>query len=489
MNVVQDEVAANRYGYLMLLFGMGDRFSDHQMKAYRLLPSGELTETAMPPDATNFGKWSLHDGNLQMATPKTGLYARSYTGFRWDGTKFVAVPNDNNLRAGPAGDETLQSDDAADDDGDSGSMTAAARSELKAAGWHWKKFIPLGPNAVRLMMPIQLGNSIFAVTVNELPPPTDGPRLGWLDFGVKSLEISRTSGGPQTEVVWSHKGWQPISKSEFDREALKSGRPVNVSFGIWFLLLAVFVFFVLWKFGRWAHFFFSLFTMKGRALKSMGTSYSFPPAVPGQFPQLDNERLDYYTREFEGMGFTRLGDFSMVSDAPKPVPSFCRVFVNTKHHCFGTAFQFFPMGKAPRALKCTIASALEDEWKLTFGDRKPMAVSSLLRRPRAVGASMPEATPYELLNAFLQMRTQVCQDLGVSPLKSDTLEAYVQQMQASHKDIRESVKRRSFAVGVPQVYWRKFSLLKTKQEYVWLGEYPKEAERRKQGSVMRAPAL
>lgn len=102
---------------------------------------------------------------------------------------------------------------------------------------------------------------------------------------------------------------------------------------------------------------------------------------------------------------------------------------------------------------------------------------------------MPEATPYELLNAFLQMRTQVCQDLGVSPLKSDTLEAYVQQMQASHKDIRESVKRRSFAVGVPQVYWRKFSLLKTKQEYVWLGEYPKEAERRKQGSVMRAPAL
>lgn len=488
-NVVQDEIAARRYGYLMLLLGMGDRFSADHPIAYRLLPSGELTETPLPLNATFYGKWSLREGNLQLTPrPTRGEYGRFRAGFLWDGTKFVAVAPGNG-RAASVDSETVQSDDVADDDADSSFLAAAARKEFKSAGWHWKRLTAFEPNGVSVTLPVKLGGSAFALSMDEFPPRTEDAHLDSLTFGVKSLEVSRTGGAPQTQTIWSQKGWQAISKAEFDQEALKSGRLPNLPFGTLFLWLAVFVFLVVWRFGSWAHLFFSLFTMKGRALKNMGTSYSFPPAVPGQFPKLDTEKLDYYTREFEGMGFTRLGDFSMVSDAPKPIPSFCRLFVNTKQHCFGTAFQFFPMGKSPRALKCGIASHLDDGWDLGFGDRKPIAASSLVRRPRGIGVNMPEATPYELLNAFLQMRTQVCQDLGISPLKNDTLEAYIARLQASHKDIRESVRRRSFAVGVPQVYWRKFSLLKTKQEYVWLGDYPKEAERRKQGSVMRAPAL
>jgi hypothetical protein len=43
------------------------------------------------------------------------------------------------------------------------------------------------------------------------------------------------------------------------------------------------------------------------------------------------------------------------------------------------------------------------------------------------------------------------------------------------------VQEKNFVKGVPEVYLRKVSLLQTKPEYVWLGDYPKEAERRKQG--------
>ena len=42
-------------------------------------------------------------------------------------------------------------------------------------------------------------------------------------------------------------------------------------------------------------------------------------------------------------------------------------------------------------------------------------------------------------------------------------------------------RKKSFVRGLPEVYLRRFTLLKTKPEYVWLGDYPKEAERRKQG--------
>jgi hypothetical protein len=47
--------------------------------------------------------------------------------------------------------------------------------------------------------------------------------------------------------------------------------------------------------------------------------------------------------------------------------------------------------------------------------------------------------------------------------------------------MREAVQGKSFVKGVPEVYLRKLSLLQTKPEYVWLGDYPKEAEQRKQG--------
>jgi hypothetical protein len=43
------------------------------------------------------------------------------------------------------------------------------------------------------------------------------------------------------------------------------------------------------------------------------------------------------------------------------------------------------------------------------------------------------------------------------------------------------VQGRNFVKGLPEVYLRKLSLLKTKPESIWLGDYPKEAEQRKQG--------
>ena len=94
---------------------------------------------------------------------------------------------------------------------------------------------------------------------------------------------------------------------------------------------------------------------------------------------------------------------------------------------------------------------------------------------------MPNADSAELLQAFLKMREQVCLDLGISPLNDDTLEAFITKTQRSVGEVREAVQEKNFIKGLPEVYLRKFSLLKTKPEYIWLGDYPKEAEQRKQG--------
>ncbi len=54
-------------------------------------------------------------------------------------------------------------------------------------------------------------------------------------------------------------------------------------------------------------------------------------------------------------------------------------------------------------------------------------------------------------------------------------------IQRAAGEMREAVQQKSFVRGLPEVYFRRFSLLKTKPEYVWLGDYPKEAARWKQG--------
>jgi hypothetical protein len=86
-----------------------------------------------------------------------------------------------------------------------------------------------------------------------------------------------------------------------------------------------------------------------------------------------------------------------------------------------------------------------------------------------------------LLQGMLKMRNQVCVDLGVSPLNDDSLEAYISRTQRAAAEARAAVEEKNFAKGLAQVYLRKFSLRKKKAEYSWLGDYPKEAEQRKQG--------
>ena len=139
-------------------------------------------------------------------------------------------------------------------------------------------------------------------------------------------------------------------------------------------------------------------------------------------------------------------------------------------------------------LKCSIQSRLEDGWTISFSDRKPLATGSLVRRKKGIGVCMTEATTRDLLQAFLKLRDQVCMELGIAPLADDSIEAYSSHLQRTLADIREAVQQKSFALGLPQVYVRKLTMVKTKPEYVWLGDYPKEAGQRKQSYAVPARA-
>jgi hypothetical protein len=488
-NFIKEKLAKMQYGYLTFFLGGGNYFVEPNLIAYRLLPSGELKAVPLPPESATFGNWTLKGGDLQLTPPQaTGFKDRK--GFRWDGEKFVSVPFEGKSQSQTEANARLSPDDDADeDDGQSGFLTPAARKAFKDARWHYKQLAGFAANGLQATLPIEMGKDSFELAIVNFPLPTErATHFDLLAFGTKSIALSKTGEAQSHQVLWSQNGWQPISKSDFEGRALRSGQRASAPFALWGWLV-LFLFVTIWRFGTWGHLLFSLFGMKRRVIKNMPTSYTFPPATPAQFPQLDAAALERYTREFESMGFVRLLDFSLVSNAPNPIPSFCRLFAHTRHHCFGEVSQLFPRGKTPMPLKCSIQSSLENGWSLGFSDRKPQAASSMIRRRKALGVSMPEATTSQLLQSFLQMRDQVCPDLGISPMRDDSLEAYIAKVQLAAGDMRDAVQQKNFASAVSQYYYRKFSMLKTREEYTWLGDYPQEAERRKQGYAYEARAV
>lgn len=480
-NFLQQKLADTRYGYLTVLFGGFTDFFRQDVVAYHLLSTGQLDRFALPEHTATYGSWSLANHQLQLEPPRSG----NNKGFRWDGEKFVpvdALPGasvQHGLVA-PA-NKTLAEDDLENgEDEDSGFLSAPARKSFKDAGWHYKVLTGYEGTAMATL-PIGLSGRTFSLTIEGFPPKKAGPgRFDLMTTGTRSISLAgdEISGGTQT--LWEQFGWREIPRKDYEALRREYGRQLhNARPSIAWLLVIVFL--LLWRFGSWIHVLFTFATMKRRVLKNMATSFSFPPATPAQFPQLDLEALDRYTRDFERMGFERLLDFSLVSDSPTNRPIFCRLLAHRRNHCFGELSQIFPKGKLPLPLKCSIQSCLQNGWTISFSDRKPQAASSLLRRRKAIGICMPDTAPNDLLQAFLKMREQVCLDLGIQTVNDDTLEAYIAKMQRSASDMREAVQGKSFVKGVPEVYLRKFSLLKTKPEYVWLGDYPKEAEQRKQG--------
>jgi hypothetical protein len=489
-NAVQDELQGRRYGFLTNMIWPYEGFNSWRVRAYRLLASGQLIAEPLPPNTAIYGHWGLVSGGLQL-TPRQSGRVRD-VGIRWDGTRFVALPASAlGLRqhSKTPSQAVLAPDDVNDEAEDSGLVTADARAQFTAASWHYKQLDGYEGRADEAILPIDLGTGSFGLTLVGFPRDVSPYRFDGLSLGIKKIAVGRADGSQPTGVLWSQSGWHGVSKQEFEQMALASDRVSGVPSMLMFLWIAVFLAAVFWKFGAWAHLFWTLFGTKRRVLKVLANSYSFPSASIAQFPRLNVPELERYTRELENLGFTRLLDFSLVPDAPNPIPNFCRLLANKRHHCFGEIHQFFPRGKSPLAVRCAMHCSLDDGWSLTFTDRKPGAVESLVRRQKALSVSMPQASLADLLNSFLQMRSQVCGDIGISPQTDDSFEAYAAKLQRSAQERREAVKRRNFATGLSQVYFRKLSLLKTQPEYAWLGAYPQEAERRKQGFQVEARAL
>lgn len=471
-NIIEEKISSHRAGLLMMLAGFD--FSEQQVVAYRLQDSGTLNPVQLPQDTSLYGKWKLVDGNLQF-TPTANTY-RHASGFRWDGVEFRALTSGTPTVGGTNTNQNLSEDD--EDDDARGSIIASRneRAVFRSAGWHWKTISGYSAESGDATLPMTIGSGTFNLLVRTAERKSSPDVFDLFAGRTNSLEISGDTLASNA-VLWKSKGWQQITKAEYEQHAQKSGRrPISGSIWIW---LAVALLAVGWKMLVWGRAIYRLFTVKKQVLRNVASTYSFPPAVPGQFPQLDTIALERYTREWESLGFERLIDTSPVSDGRNHPATFCRMLVHSRHHCFAQVMQMFPKGKAPMPMRNGLVSYLEEGWSIGSSDRKPLPSGALIRRPKALAVNLPGSSAAELLQSLLSLRQQVCLDLGISPLTDDTVEGYAARAQETAKAIKTAIAQKNFLTGMPQFYYRKLGLMRAKPEYVWLGDYPKAAEQRK----------
>ena len=455
--------------------------------AYRLGSGGleryELANTVMAPG------WDFQDGHL---VAMSRLPEDTGQGYRWTGSGFARLaagvvapsPSPTAPPSPATGSRTLQADDAsesedeenADAELDFGPVAPPAKERLRGAGWHYKHLSGFEGARQPATLPIPLRAGEVHLTLRSQKVSDDV-----YSAYRTTVELTGDRLSPHTQVLFENKGWREIPRAEYEaRTAAGPFRAQARSFPIsGLVLLLLWLGLLIVKFGGLASGILPFFGLKGRLVKGVATTMSFPPAIPEQFPGLDRARLDAFSRDLEGLGFEKLIDTAPVTDSPTHAPSFARVYGHRRHSCFGVLLQMFPSGGHDNDLRCLISSTLDDGWSIGVSNGKPMAASALIRRPRAIGMGFPGLSSADLLARFLAFRDRVCADLGLRPVADTSLAEYIRQTQGTLVEIADAMKKKNIAVGLGQYYSRQMRLASKKSLNVWLGDYPKIAEERR----------
>src|SRR5262249_19841949 len=204
-------------------------------------------------------------------------------------------------------------------------------------------------------------------------------------------------------------------------------------------------------------------------LRNVPTQLEFYPAGVEDFPRLDVESVEYYSRALEELGFVPFQEFTLKSDVQNFSTGYARQFLHPRHQVVAEVNQVFPppnTSMKPTKVRCVLLSLLEDNWYLGTTNREPSSYTYMLRRPRGVGTTHPGATPAELLQIHLEKPTQMMDDLGIKVITGLTPQAYFEHETRATVERREILQKRNGLVNWLQAWW--FDLNPKK---AWMGDY------------------
>lgn len=145
----------------------------------------------------------------------------------------------------------------------------------------------------------------------------------------------------------------------------------------------------------------------------------YEPTKVEDWPHLNLDALTYYTNEFQGLGFTSIGDYTTPA-----IKGMIRTFSHSELNCFADVGQL-----AEQQIYCLILSELESDWTIAVTNLESTPTSrassyAFTRLPRIIRRTISNATPTTLLQALLNRRSQMIKDLSIQPLKDVSIEMH-----------------------------------------------------------------
>jgi hypothetical protein len=181
--------------------------------------------------------------------------------------------------------------------------------------------------------------------------------------------------------------------------------------------------------------------IKSQVLHCLPTYIEFLRANPKDYPKLNLPEIERYTQAFKDLGFQGLAAYTPKTNAKELSTGYARLLVHPVHQCLAEVNQGFPAQGDPVPVRGVIMSAMEHGWLLSTTDRKADGTTWMLRRPKSLWVSLPDAPAAALLERHLRDRDRICQRLGVKVLEDVSLQAHCQ------REVDDSLVRRQVIQG------------------------------------------
>lgn len=215
--------------------------------------------------------------------------------------------------------------------------------------------------------------------------------------------------------------------------------------------------------------------IKSRLLSRLPDQLDWQPVDPQITAGVDQESLAKATDEVEALGFWLQLDSQITDKYRQRATNFSRLFIHPEYHCFAELNQLVASDGQPTPLRFMIVSLLSDDWTLTSGNREWEAIKTtwIWRQPRVLWTSHPQASPAELLDAHLERRAQLVEDLGITVRSGLTPGVFFEHEQRASTKRKRALRQRNGLVAAMELL-----TVDKHPRREWLGDYPQVASER-----------
>ncbi|HIK07073.1 MAG TPA: hypothetical protein IGS40_20675 [Trichormus sp. M33_DOE_039] len=212
--------------------------------------------------------------------------------------------------------------------------------------------------------------------------------------------------------------------------------------------------------------------LKSQLIKVLPDDVQFNKVVPTDYPWLDLATLSEQTTTLESLGFIQLIDH----DIPSAL-GFSRSLAHPQQYCFAEIGQLFQVTGGIITHHLCIFSILEQDWALAEINKAVSnvdAISYIWRHPKQIRRYHSNMKLDELFQSHLKFRQQILTDLNIN-LSTDTSWSFFQRIEEQAAIFRkQTMRRKNILLSMLET-----TLFEMNPKSEWLGDYPKEAAKRR----------